>query len=260
MAVKQGKLVFRLIAVMSVLGISFWLSLWFLGYLRSYRPKPVKEVHRNFGIQVPAGYTIHGIDVSRHQSDVDWLRVEKMRSDSLGISFVFIKAAEGITREDPAFEKNWSSIRKTGLIRGAYHFYHPTRDAKKQAMNFISQVKLSKGDLPPVADIEHSGGKSKKKICEGLSVFLKELEKKYKVKPIIYTNISFYRDYLDGEFDSYPLWISCYYDPERFYSGFSHKWVFWQFSESGHVDGIDGEVDFNVFNGNMAELKKLCIP
>jgi lysozyme len=256
---KQSKLLFRLIATLAVLGFSFWLCIWIIGYFRHYQPKQVSEKHKTFGIVLPANYAVHGIDVSRHQSDIEWDRVEKMKSDSISISFVFIKAAEGITRQDPAFERNWESIRKTGMLRGAYHFYYPSRDAKKQARNFISQVKLGKGDLPPVADIEHSNGKSRKKICEGLHIFLDELEKKYKVRPIIYTNLSFYNTYLHGDFDDYPLWISCYFEEERFYANCSHKWTFWQHSEKGKADGIAGNVDFNVFNGTLQDLKKLCI-
>lgn len=209
---------------------------------------------------LPSGYTVHGIDVSRHQDEIDWQKVESMRSDSIRISFVFIKATEGITRQDPSFEQNWKAIKKTKLIRGAYHFYYPSRDALKQAKNFISQVNLVKGDLPPVVDIEYSNGKSKKKICEGLTKFVNEIEKKYKVKPIIYTNLSFYNDYLDGEFDSYPVWISCYFEQERFNSSCSFRWKFWQHSEQGKVNGIAGNVDFNVFNGGEKDLLKLCIP
>ncbi len=256
----QARLLFRLIAIIVVLGIAFWLSIRLINFLRPTWLKPVTEKHTNFGIVLPAGYPVHGIDVSRHQSDIEWSRVEKMKSGGIGISFVFIKAAEGITRQDPSFDANWNAIHNTGLIRGAYHFYYPSRDAIKQAQNFISQVKLTTGDLPPVADIEYTNGKSKKQICDGLSLFLKELEKHYKVKPIIYTNLSFYNDFLKAEFDEYPLWISCYYEEDRFYASCDHDWTFWQHSESGRVDGIAGSVDFNVFKGSIKELRKMCIP
>jgi len=213
----------------------------------------------SFGIVMPKGYTVHGIDVSKHQGKIDWKRVSQMNKNGIRISFVFIKATEGITRQDSRFETNWKQSDQSGLLRGAYHFYYPSRDADKQADNFINVVKLSEGDLPPVVDIEYSNGKSAKKICDDLKVFLGRLEKQYGVKPIIYTNINFYNTYLIGYFEDYPLWIAGYFDHDRFYNEFNTPWIIWQHSEKGKVDGIRGNVDFNVFKGNLDKLEKMRI-
>ncbi len=213
----------------------------------------------SFGIPMPKGYTVHGIDVSKHQGQIDWKRVSLMNENGIRITFVFIKATEGITRQDDKFSKNWKQSAQNGLIRGAYHFYYPSRDAGKQADNFIHEVKLTKGDLPPVIDIEMSNGKSSEKIRDGVTVFLARLEKQYKVKPVIYTNIHFYENHLKGYFSEYPLWIAGYFDHERFYNEFITPWSWWQHSEQGRVDGIRGKVDFNVFNGDIKKLKKMCL-
>lgn len=213
----------------------------------------------SFGIVIPGGYTVHGIDVSKHQSYIDWKRVSQMKKGNIRISFVFIKATEGISRQDDKFDENWKQSKNNGLLRGAYHFYYPSRDAGKQADNFIRMVKLKSGDLPPVADIEYSNGKSKKKICDDLKIFLDRIENEYGVKPIIYTNINFYTSYLEGSFDKYPLWIAGYFDHDRFYDEFSTPWVLWQHSEKGKVDGIRGSVDFNVFKGNIDSLKSMAV-
>lgn len=213
----------------------------------------------SFNIVMPAGYTVHGIDVSKHQGRIDWKRVSKMEQNNIKINFVFIKATEGITRQDELFETNWKESAKNGLLRGAYHFYYPSRDAGKQADNFMKMVKLKKGDLPPVVDIEHSNGKSKKKICSDLKIFITKIEKRYGVKPIIYTNINFFTTYLKGSFDTYPLWIAGYFDHDRFYNEFLAPWIIWQHSEKGKVDGINGNVDFNVFKGDIEAFKKLCL-
>jgi lysozyme len=218
-------------------------------------PPPVAS----FGIIMPEGYTVHGIDVSKHQGKIDWKRVSLMKKNGICISFAFIKATEGITRQDNKFEINWKQSEQNGILRGAYHFYYPSRDADKQADNFIETVKLSKGDLPPVVDIEFSNGKSAKKICDDLKVFIKRLEKYYAVKPIIYTNTNFYNTYLAGSFDEYPLWIAGYFDHERFYNEFTTPWILWQHSEKGKVDGIRGNVDFNVFNGKIEKLKSMGV-
>lgn len=208
---------------------------------------------------MPKGYTVHGIDVSKHQGSIDWKRVSLMKVNGIKVSFAFIKATEGISRQDDKFELNWKQSAQNGILRGAYHFYYPSRDASKQADNFIKKVRLAKGDLPPVIDIETSNGKSSAKICEGLKIFAQRIEKQYAVKPIIYTNINFYNKHLKGNFGDFPLWIAGYFDHDRFYSEFDTPWIFWQHSESGKVDGIKGYVDFNVFRGSYDKMKLMLI-
>ena len=95
-----------------------------------------------FGIRLPMHYGIHGIDVSRHNDRIDWSRVRRVEADGVRLQFVFIKATEGATMADKNFDKNWKEARRIALHRGAYHFYHPTRDPLKQANNFISHVTL----------------------------------------------------------------------------------------------------------------------
>ncbi len=242
-----------LLVLLLILKGPAWISSWFKSNVTN---SPEVE---SFGILMPKGYAVHGIDVSKHQGDIDWKRVSQMKKNGIGISFAFIKATEGITRQDEKFEVNWKHAEQNGILRGAYHFYYPSRDADKQADNFIANVKLLPGDLPPVADIEYTNGRSAKKIREGLKVFLLRLEKYYKVKPVIYTNTNYYNTYLRGNFDEYPLWIAGYYDHERFYNEFITPWYFWQHSEKGNVDGIRGKVDFNVFNGNLQKLKNMTV-
>jgi len=218
-----------------------------------------KSEIRAFGINSPGKYLVYGIDVSHHQGDINWKKVKSMVSNDRRVSFAFIKATEGITRQDKHFSKNWKESRSAGIIRGAYHFYYPSRDARKQADNFIKQVKLEPGDLPPVVDIEHSNGKSKKQICEGLKTFMDILEKHYNTSPVLYTNISFYYTYLADDFRNYTVWISGYHGEDRFKEKFTEAWHFWQYSENGRIDGIKGEVDCNVFKGSEEDMEKLCV-
>lgn len=219
--------------------------------------KKHSRVVKEFGILIPKGNYIHGIDVSKHQGIIDWKRVSEMRAHDIKIDFAFIKATEGITRTDHNFKKNWKGAGKNNIIRGAYHFYYPSRDAKKQAQSFIETVELIKGDLPPVIDIELDNGRAKKTIVEDLKLMCNELESHYGIKPIIYTNLHFYETYLKDDFNQYTLWISCYFDQKRFEKECDHKWTFWQHSEKGKVDGISGNVDFNVYNGTLTGLNKM---
>lgn len=218
-----------------------------------------KQYHNlaHFGVAVPTGYEIHGIDISHHQKNIEWAEVAAINVEGTCIHFAFIKATEGITRQDRHFSKNWQMSKQAGLIRGAYHFYYPTRNAKLQAENFIKQVDLEPGDLPPVLDIEVSKNKSKAEIVKGCREWCDIVEKHYGIQPIIYTNINFYNRYLKDDFEDYVLWIAHYYEDSP---RMDHRsWSFWQHTDCAEITGIDKPVDFNVFNGSMKELKKLCI-
>jgi lysozyme len=210
-----------------------------------------------FGVVLPKGYNIHGIDISHHQKEVDWENIATINVNGNCIKFAFIKATEGITRQDLHYQSNWKKSKEAGLIRGAYHYYYPTRDAKKQADNFIHEVKLSEGDLPPVLDIELSKGKSKQDIVKGALEWCDAIEEHYGVKPIIYTNPVFYDKYLKDDFEDYPLWIAHYYEEKP---KMQHReWIFWQHTDCAIINGIDKPVDLNVFNGDIEDLNDLCL-
>src|SRR5690606_10409128 len=147
---------------------------------------------------------------------------------------------------------NWKKARDAGLVRGAYHFFLPTKSGKAQAKNFIATVNLEKSDLPPVIEVEQAYGVSRGKHRKEVNELIDALEYYYQVKPIIYTNVSFYDRYLKGEFDDYPLWVAHYLQRER--PRIERDWIFWQHSESGRVSGIAGPVDFNAFNGDSADF------
>lgn len=214
--------------------------------------------YEEFGIDMPVNYSMHGIDVSKFQREINWEAVKQMQVDKIRISFTFIKATEGITRQDAAFKNNWQKAGKAGLVRGAYHFFYSTRDPIKQAINFRNVVQLESGDLPPVLDIEMHNNQPAAVIRSTAKIWLEEMEKAYGIKPIIYTNLKFYNTYLGDEFNEYPLWIAHYYQKER--PRVNREWLFWQHSDIGRVNGIKTIVDFNVFRGDSAALMKLCLP
>jgi lysozyme len=220
----------------------------------------VNPSNKIFGIRMPTEYELHGIDVSRYQSKIDWQYLESFtgnNNNDVKISFAFIKATEGRSLQDPLFKTNWENIGKTGIIRGAYHYFVPTRSASEQAQNFIANVMLVKGDLPPVLDVEKLGNQGAAKLRENIKIWLNEVEKHYGMKPIIYSYIDFYKKYLivDSDLRQYPLWVA-HYDEKKI--EFEESWLFWQHSDKGRIPEIDEKVDFNVFNGNMDKLKSLC--
>lgn len=210
-----------------------------------------------FGILVPSGFDIHGIDVSHHQGYVKWESVKEMREKSVKLGFTFIKATEGYSLKDPHFKRNWRKAREVGIPRGAYHFFLPHKSGAGQAEHFISHVRLEKGDLPPVLDIEETYGVPHADLRKRLKEWLSAVEKRYGCRPIIYTNADFYKRVLGSDFDEYPLWVAHYLKRDKPRIG--RSWAFWQYSETGNVNGILSRVDFNVFNGDSADFRKMLI-
>lgn len=222
-----------------------------------YLNRPSFVHYPAFGIPIPTNYSIHGIDVSRYQKTIGWQLVKEMEVDGINIDFVFIKATEGLSGVDPQFARNWLHAGRQKLHRGAYHFFVAGKTGKIQAQSFINTVKLKPGDLPPVLDIEETYGVKKDILLQQLQDWVNKIEQYYKVKPIIYTNVSFYEHYLAGKFDKYPLWIAHYKQQDK--PRINRQWHFWQHSETGRVNGIDAYVDFNVFNGNSIDFENLLI-
>ena len=208
-----------------------------------------------FGISIPTDFEVVGIDVSRHQGRIRWESVAAMREKSIRLSFAFIKATEGFSLKDPEFSRNWRQAEKAGMIRGAYHFFIPYRSGKEQARHFISNVSLKKGDLAPVLDVEETYGTPAQTVRGRVKEWLAEVERHYGIRPIIYTNASFYEDVLGSEFDGYPLWVAHYLKRDK--PRIDRDWSFWQFSETGRVNGVLERVDFNVFNGDSSDMLDL---
>lgn len=210
-----------------------------------------------FDIHIPRGYEIHGIDVSKYQEVINWEEVKAMEVKGVKIGFAFMKATEGRFLVDSRFQYNWQKAGDQNIPRGAYHFFIPGKNPKKQAKNFTGIVNLTSGDLPPVLDVEISRNLPVTKIREEVKIWLDIVEKHYEVRPIIYTNISFYEKYFAGVFDDYPLWIAHYLEPVQ--PRTENKWLFWQHSETGRVNGIKTFVDFNVFRGDSTDFKALLL-
>jgi lysozyme len=226
-------------------------------YISEYFNKPRFVRYNGFDIDLPISYSIHGIDVSHHQSSIDWGDAKAMKDKNVKIGFAFIKATEGNNMVDNKFRMNWLQAKLAGMPKGAYHFFNPGRDGKIQAKNFINTVTLQKGDLPPVLDIETINGTSKKDLQQRVLEWLDIVEQHYKVKPIIYTNAFFYETYLADVCAEYPLWVAHYLVKDK--PRISRNWLMWQHSERGHVNGIDAYVDFNAFNGDSSDFKKLLL-
>lgn len=213
---------------------------------------------------------IYGIDISRYQHlhkgrtyPINW---SNLRITGLGrlksrlvsgkvdypVSFVYIKSTQGTTVLNRHYLADYRSARKASISCGAYHFFSTVSDAADQAAYFLKNTRFSQGDLPPVLDleptdreIERAGGAAK--MFKEVLTWMRIVEKRVGVRPILYVNQMFVNKYLPQSpelRDNYSVWIARYgsYKPDL-------KLVHWQLSADGEVNGIVSEVDINVFNG-----------
>jgi lysozyme len=199
---------------------------------------------------------IFGIDVSQYQGTIDWENLEAIE-EQFEIKFVVVRATAGSKKVDRNFKKNWKNLSSTVYIQGAYHYYRPDENSTDQANNFIKNVKLRKGHLPPILDIEKMPkGQSMDKLKKGLQNWLTIVEKQFGVKPIIYTGEKYFEDFLQEDFPNYKFWIANY-NPWK--EKIEDEYLMWQFTEKAQLHGVNELVDVNVFNGNVDDLKNVCI-
>jgi lysozyme len=206
---------------------------------------------------------LKGIDVSHYQRFDNY---EMLNHSQL--AFVFIKATEGIYK-DRDFAIHSNGFAKTCLLKGAYHFFRFKTDPKEQAKNFIDTVKPlhTPLDLPPVLDIEDTREEIKTvQECEQMiQVWLDDVQQAFGQPPIIYSGGWYWTDPVHlnntAAFSRYPLWTSRYsksgYQP--MYGGWQ-KPTFWQFTDKGTIDGLEGNnaaIDLDYFLGEIEDLWKL---
>jgi LysM repeat protein len=179
-----------------------------------------------------------------------------------------VKATEADHYQDPTFDDNWFGAKPAGLLRGAYHFFRCNVDPKKQADYFISYVKSfqDNSELPPALDLETTDGQKKDKITPAVKIWLDRVEAAFGRKPMIYSSYSFLQDNFSEAgggppswAKDYPLWLAMY--PYHYVDGMSpslprgwFKWTFWQYSKTGKVNGINADVDMDLFNGTLQDL------
>lgn len=183
------------------------------------------------------------IDVSHHQGSIDWAKVA-----ADGVHGAFIKATEGLTGNDEMLSANAVGAVKEGINIGFYHYARPeNNDAKKEAAYFAEKVKGYQCDFPLVLDVE--GGASKlggAALTTWCVIFLQELEWLTGRTSMIYTGASFAKSYLGKELAAWPLWIAHYGVDMPMTNNTWGTWSVFQYSDSGQVSGITGNVDINV--------------
>lgn len=205
----------------------------------------------DFGRANPQRRPVQGIDAARFQSSINW---PVARAN--GVNFAYLKATEGGDLIDPKFKDHWRGAGRAGVLRGAYHFYYFCTEPEVQARWFIRHVPRVAGSLPPVLDMEWNPFSPTcatvrppaAEVRAQMRRWLRIVEAHYGQKAVIYTTPKFYRENDLSQFKGYDFWLRSTAKPvAETYPG--QSWVFWQYSATGLIDGIDGKVDLNAFRG-----------
>ena len=198
----------------------------------------------------PVGSSVLGIDVSYAQGVIDWNKVA-----NAGIKFAIIRAAfrgygTGRIVADEWFERNIKGATAAGIKVGVYFFSQAINETEgaEEADYIINQIRHYKVTLPVVIDTEYvsdsrARGNSISKTTRTAAVKAfceRSLQRGY--TPMIYASTSWLNNQLDmSKLSKYKVWVAQYYNRVT-YTG---KYQCWQYTSSGHVDGINTKVDMN---------------
>lgn len=210
--------------------------------------------------------TTPGIDVSHHQGAINWSTVR-----SSGIQFAFIKATEGTSYTDPRFGYNYVNAYYAGVIRGAYHFALPDRSSGAYQANFLADNggawSADGRTLPAALDLEgnpygsYCYGRSQASMRNWVQSFLNQYRARTGRHAVIYTTTSWWTTCTgnwSGPWDTSPLWIARWASSPGPLPNGAPFWSFWQYTSTGSVPGISGNVDRNYFNGTRSRLIALA--
>ncbi|HZX97262.1 MAG TPA: N-acetylmuramoyl-L-alanine amidase [Myxococcales bacterium] len=236
---------------------------------KSIEPKLLKEIADEAVSQTPAA--------DRPKARAEYDGVLKNFADT-GISYYFSPGTQS-----------------TGILRSAYHFFHPAHDGAAQARQMITAIERAGGlrpeDLAPVVDFETGDGLADKaRIANELFACLTTLETALGRTPFIYCNLQ-WQEWIptadDARFARFPLWFARYdrgddtptsldpgkpgahaigfatvwTEPPLPLTRYASDWAFWQIriAPGNEIDGIPSKVDCDVFNGTRAQLEALTV-
>ena len=214
-----------LIALLKKNQILYYYALYFHKYEHKTLKNTAQEEKRIDKIIHLYSNKTFGMDISHYQrrEDILWdsLTIAK---GSIPLRFIILRATMGNSGKDNHFDK----------------------------------VKLQNGDFLPVLDIEKlPRRKSKEQYLADVKTWLGIVEQAYGRKPIVYTYYHFYKDYLRGRLDGYPLWLANYNDVPA--PSDVDEWQMWQFTENGISPGVNVKVDLNIYNGTEAQMQELLL-
>lgn len=191
-----------------------------------------------------------GIDVSKWNKEIDWDKVKKAGVEYAIIRVGYRGATTGALIEDPYFERNIKGAARAGIPVGVYFFTQAvnTVEAVEEASMVTTLCKDYDITYPVFIDTEGAGGNGR---ADGLDVetrtavceaFCKTVESAgYRAG--VYGARNWFNEMLTmKDLNDYIIWLAEYRDVPV-YQGYYHMW---QYTSSGSVDGIEGNVDLNL--------------
>ena len=206
----------------------------------------------------PSSSTIYqGIDVSSWQGNINFAQVK-----NAGIDIVYIKSSEGVSYIDPYFERNYQNAKANGLKVGFYHYVtaRTVEEARNQANFFAKVISGKEPDCKLAMDFESFGNLSVNQINEISKVFLETLQNATNKEVLIYSNSYTARTILSSDLAIYPLWVANYGVSEPGGNDKWNTWVGWQYTSTGRVSGISGNVDRDKFTDGVLLSDNSPIP
>ncbi len=193
----------------------------------------------------------NGIDVSRFQGKINWEKVK-----AAGIDFAIIRAGlrgttEGKLLTDDFFEDNIEGATENGIDVGVYFYSQAVNkeEAEEEVQLILDLIEPYKVTYPVVIDVESAESDSARTAdltTDDYELVVKtfcDMVSKAGYKPMIYGNVKSYTLLMDAiDIDDYDIWIA-YYGTPLYYP---YHFNIWQYTSSGRVDGIDGDVDLNI--------------
>lgn len=191
-----------------------------------------------------------GVDVSEHQGDIDWKKVK-----AAGYDFAFIRVGyrgygeAGRLCTDAMFHQNIVEAQSAGIDVGVYFFAQAVNEAEAEADLVLQQLAGYQLQLPVVYDPEsilddeaRTDNVSGEQFTKNTAVFCQKI-KEAGYQPTIYSNMLWEAYELDLKvLEEYPIWYADYeLKPQTPY-----RFEFWQYTNQGAVDGIEGETDLNI--------------
>ncbi|MBD5139191.1 MAG: hypothetical protein HDT24_07770 [Ruminococcus sp.] len=198
---------------------------------------------------------LRGIDVSKWQGNINWKKVSVS-----GIDFVMIRSSFGSEHTDEMLDKNVQGCEKYDIPYGFYHYTYAATpaEAKKEAKYFLKQIKGYSPDYPIVLDIEEDFYKSmsRKEVTAIIVAFMDVLEDAG-YYAMVYNSPNFIKACInENTLKKYDIWIACWGDEERLNSLYDGHYGMWQYSATGKVNGINGDVDLDYSYKDYAAIIK----
>lgn len=216
--------------------------------------KLLHKIKEKTGIYMREDKRLDGIDVSQWQGGIDFRQVKES-----GIRLVYIKATQGTTEMDPEFERNYREADRENLLIGFYHYVmaRSVEEAKAEAAFFSEKIKGKRQHARPAMDFEEFGTLSSQDVRNISLHFLHELEERTGIRPVIYSDASNASTVFDDDrLRKYPLWIAEYGVERPNMENPWKRWSGWQYTDTGRVDGISGDVDRDYFRRRILVKEK----